>query len=80
MNSLGIRSRRNPHDRRLLVDEAEWRDRLDQLAEMRRHSLAPVAAGAATAAAPDDGHIGAKRELTPQVPEMCFKIAADQSP
>jgi hypothetical protein len=56
MNSLRVRSKRNPHDRRLLVDEAAWRDRLDQLAEMRRLSLAPVAAGPAAAAAPDDGH------------------------
>ena len=61
MSSYRIRSKRNPHSRRLLVDEAEWRDRLNQLAEMRRLSVVPDAAGGATAAAPDDGHVGTMR-------------------
>jgi hypothetical protein len=47
MNSLS-RAKPDPHTKRLLVDEAEWRDRLNQLADMRR---TPVAAGAAIVAA-----------------------------
>jgi hypothetical protein len=56
MNSLSG-AKLDPHARRLLVDEAEWRDRLNQLADMRRVLLAtPVAAGAAVVVAPDIGH------------------------
>jgi hypothetical protein len=47
----------DPHARRLLVDEAEWRDRLNQLADMRRGlAVTPVAAGAAIVAAPGEQH------------------------
>jgi hypothetical protein len=54
MNSLGKRTKLDRHSRRLLVDEAEWRDRLNQLADMRRaSSAAPVAGGPG---APDGRH------------------------
>jgi hypothetical protein len=47
MNSLSP-SLFDRHARRLLVDEAEWRDRLNQRADMRRMlSAMPSAAGAA---------------------------------
>jgi hypothetical protein len=60
MNSLGTRTEPDPHARRLLVDEAEWRDRLNQLANMRRMpSATPVAASAAIVAASDDGRSSA---------------------
>lgn len=53
MNPL-TRAKRDPHARRLLVDEAEWRDRLNQLADMRRGPVVtPVAAGGAMVGAPD---------------------------
>lgn len=48
------------HARRLLVDEAEWRDRLNQLADMRRVlSGTPSAAGAPIVASPGDTHSNA---------------------
>jgi hypothetical protein len=47
----------DPHARRLLVDEAEWRDRLNLLADMRRGlAVTPVAVGAAIVAAPGEDH------------------------
>jgi hypothetical protein len=47
----------DPHARRLLVDEAEWRDRLNQLADMRRVlSNNPIAGGAAVVVALVDEH------------------------
>ncbi len=56
MNSLS-RAKPDPHARRLLVDEAEWRDRLNQLADMRRGlAVTPVTAGAAIVATPGDEH------------------------
>jgi hypothetical protein len=54
MNSLS-RAKPDPHARRLLVDEAEWRDRLNQLADMRRRlTVTPIAAGAAIATIPGE--------------------------
>jgi hypothetical protein len=47
MNSLS-RAKPDPHTKRLLVDEAEWRDRLNQLADMRRGLAVPPAATGAT--------------------------------
>jgi hypothetical protein len=56
MNSLN-RARPDPHARRLLVDEAEWRDRLNLLADMRRGlPVTPVAVGAVIVAAPGEDH------------------------
>jgi hypothetical protein len=53
MNSLSSRTDLDPHSRRLQVDEAEWRDRLNQLADMRRTLFAtPIATDAAVVAAP----------------------------
>ncbi len=47
----------DPHARRLLVDEAEWRDRLNQLADMRRGPVVtPVAAGATVVVASGGEH------------------------
>ncbi len=55
--SVLSRAKSNPHARRLLVDEAEWRGRLNQLADMRRGlAVAPVAEGAAIAVAPGGEH------------------------
>jgi hypothetical protein len=57
MNSHSATEPRDPHARRLLVDEAEWRDRLNQLADMRRVlSATPVVAGDAMRVSPVDGH------------------------
>jgi hypothetical protein len=54
MNSLSP-TRLDPHARRLLVDEAEWRARLTQLADMRRMlSADPNPIGAAIVAVPVD--------------------------
>jgi hypothetical protein len=54
MNLLS-RAKRDPHAKRLLVDEAEWRDRLNQLADMRRGlAVTPVAVGTAIVVAPGD--------------------------
>ena len=54
MNSLSPTDL-DPHARRLLVDEAEWRARLTQLADMRRMlSADPSPIGAAIVAAPVD--------------------------
>jgi hypothetical protein len=54
MNALSTRTEHDPHFRRLRRDEAEWRDRLNQLADMRRALLA--APGTSIMAAPDNGH------------------------
>jgi metal-dependent hydrolase (beta-lactamase superfamily II) len=40
MASPGISTLVDRHSRRVLVDTAEWRDRLEQLAEMRRAAAA----------------------------------------
>jgi hypothetical protein len=53
MKALG-RTKLDLHARRLLVDEAEWGDRLNQLADIRHAFTVPVA-GAAIATAPNDG-------------------------
>jgi hypothetical protein len=55
MSSPSTRSGLDPHSRRLLVDEVEWRDRLNQLADMRRVLSAAPAAGPAMMTAPDSG-------------------------
>jgi hypothetical protein len=60
MNPLSKRAKLDRHSRRLLVDEAEWRDRLNQLADMRRAPTAtPIAAGAPVVGAADIRHGGA---------------------
>jgi hypothetical protein len=56
MSSMS-RAKADPHARRLRVDEAEWRDRLNQLADMRRGlAVMPVAAGQAIVTAPSEQH------------------------
>jgi hypothetical protein len=57
MNQLRKRTKLDRHSRRLMVDEAEWRARLNLLADMRRApSAPPVAAGAAVPGATDGRH------------------------
>jgi hypothetical protein len=57
MSSQSVTELRDPHARRLLVDEAEWRDRLNQLADMRRVlSDTSVAAGDAMRVVPIGEH------------------------
>jgi hypothetical protein len=47
------------HSKRVLVDIAEWRDRLEQLAEMRR---------VATVSIPSDSAVVDLKPTAPQVP------------
>jgi hypothetical protein len=55
MNPLSKRTKLDRHSKRLLVDEAEWRDRLNQLADIRRaSSTTPAAGNAAVMAASDN--------------------------
>jgi hypothetical protein len=50
------------HARRLLVDEAEWRDRLDQLADVRRVlSANPIASAVVVALIDEHGNPTASR-------------------
>jgi hypothetical protein len=56
MNSLSARGGLDPHSRRLLVDETEWRDRLNQLADMRREVSKPVTVSATIVATAVTGY------------------------
>jgi hypothetical protein len=59
MASPGTSTLVDRHSKRLLVDIAEWRDRLEQLAEMRR---------AAAVSAPSEGAIADLKPRAPQAP------------
>jgi hypothetical protein len=47
MASPGTPTLLDRHSKRVLVDTAEWRDRLEQLAEMRRAAAALIPSGGA---------------------------------